>query len=507
MSYKNGKVMNNKPKLTMPEIQYTDAIEAEVVVLGAVLMDSRAMALVRFLQPEAFVVTKHKKLYKAMQDLNEKGQPIDLVTIIDQLRLNGDLGVGADSESAEKVSPAYVAELTSRVGSTANTEFHARIIQQKFIRNKSMDFCAQTIKQIGDETNDPVEVVGNIASFAMQLHDAINQSKGQKTTASAIEDLAFKIEAGEQVINYRPTYTPAALHKTLQGWIDGELCIIGGRPGMGKTAFALDLLIRSAKNGVPCTFYSYEMPRDQILVRLISNLAEVSGSSIAQGKLIEPDRKVAALRARQLGTMPIEVVEGGGMDALDLRADILKKVHEKGVEIVVIDYLQFMPIVRSQSRKSTHDAIGYTVDVLKKVAVEAGICIIVLSQLAKDTDKNPLGRPEMKNLRDSGKIEDYADRVLFVWRPQRYSDFIEIDGQETTTEGKVCIFQGKFRHGDPGDDVWLRAKLAYSKFDDLQDVHERLYKEDDNGYTEAVVVEDTSSFGSSQGPDNYDIPF
>ena len=408
--------MNNQ-LTTQPTHKYKEAAHAEILVLGAIMLDSRAMSLVSFLVPEAFVVIKHKKVFKAMLDLREKGTPIDIATTLDQLILNGDAAIGDVAPDANKVSPLDLTELTSRIGSSANVEYHARIVYSAFISNKALDASFKIVEKAQDPTIGPDELVGDITSLAMQLHESVGHAKGEMNTSDAIFDLVGRIEAGLSLVDYSPIFSGTDLDQVMEGWVESAITVLGGLPGMGKTALALHLLLQSIKNGVPCSFYSYEMPRNQILSRLISNLSGVPYTNIVRGETTKAERVSIAQMASRLQNMPITVKSGNGLDVYALRADVLKDVHQNKTRIVFIDYLDLIP--DSRVGMNTHDAIGIKMKTLKALAKEAKITIVLLCQLEKSTEKQPLARPIQSNLRGSSHIIDAADRIMFIWRPSK----------------------------------------------------------------------------------------
>jgi replicative DNA helicase len=215
------------------------------------------------------------------------------------------------------------------------------------------------------------------------------------------------------------------------------------------------------------------MPTSELMLKFVSNLGEVNTEAFNRG-LNEFEKTCAFAAGHKLKRLPLYLEDGGGMDAIALRSRIVTMVQQFGIKVVFVDYLQLMPYVQGQERKSTLDALGETARLLKSIAKETGVCIVAMSQLSKETEKNRLAKPQLANLRDSGKLEDNADRVLFVWRPIYHGfDTVDYKGGEINTVGKACIIQAKFRHGNIGE-AWTKAELQYSKFSTLENAFERI---------------------------------
>lgn len=436
------------------------ALDIEKAVLGALMVDKDAFSMVsEVLHPETFYDPRHQKIYTAIQTLNMDEKPVDFMTVADQLERQGDL---------ESVGGApYIVELSSRVASSANIEYHAHIIAQKYLARQLIHFASEIETKAFDPTVDVDELMQaaegslfelsrkNMRQDFTQIDPVIKQAVDAITKASANDGGITGIPSG---------YTK--LDEVTSGWQRSDLIIIAGRPAMGKTSFALSLAKNAAVDyKIPIGFFSLEMNNVQLVNRLISNTCRIKGSKILNGQLAPDEWERLDKNLVQLTGAPIYIDDTPGLSVFELRTKARRLVREKGVQIIMIDYLQLMNAngMRFNNRQEEVSTISRS---LKGLAKELYIPIIALSQLNR-TVENREGqgidgkRPQLSDLRESGAIEQDADMVVFVHRPEYYH--ILQDEKGNNLKGMAQIIIAKHRKGATKD-VLLTFKGEYTTF-------------------------------------------
>ena len=439
------------------------APEVERAVLGALMIDKDAYAIVcETLYPESFYEPRHQKIYAAIRDLAMSEKPIDIITVADQLAKSGELeNVGG---------PVYITELSSRVSSSANIEYHARIIAQKFLARQLISFASDVETKALDESTDVDEL--------MQVAEGALFELSQKNMKKDYTQIDPVITAAMAVINKAAenkdglTGVPTGYHKLddiTSGWQESDLVIIAGRPAMGKTSFALSMAKNIAADyHVPMAFFSLEMSNVQLVNRLISNVCEIQGSKILNGQLQPDEWDRMDTRINNLLGAPLFVDDTPGLSVFELRTKARRLVREHGVKIIMIDYLQLMNAngMRFSSRQEEVSTISRS---LKGLAKELNIPILALSQLNRGVESREGmegKRPQLSDLRESGAIEQDADMVLFVHRPEYYHLYEDDHGNDL--RGMAQIIIAKHRKGATGD-VLLTFRGEYTRFENPED--------------------------------------
>ncbi len=439
------------------------ALEVERAVIGALLIDKDAYAVVcEMLYPESFYEPRHKFIYTAVRDLALSERPIDVLTVTDQLAHNGTL--------EEAGGPAYIAEISSRVASSANIDYHARIVAQKYLARQLIQFASDIETKAFDETMDIDELMQHAEGSLFELSQK-NMKKDYTQIDPVIKNSIEIIErAGKNKDGI--TGVPTGYHKLddiTSGWQASDLVIVAGRPAMGKTSFALSLAKNIAADyQIPMAFFSLEMSNVQLVNRLLSNVCEIQGSKILNGQLQPDEWERLDNRVNKLMGSPIYVDDTPGLSVFELRTKARRLVREHGVKIIMIDYLQLMNAngMRFSSRQEEVSTISRS---LKGLAKELDIPIIALSQLNRSVeqrDKDSGKVPQLSDLRESGAIEQDADMVLFVHRPEYYH--IYDDGQGNDMHGKAQIIIAKHRKGATGT-VLLEFRGEYTRFENPED--------------------------------------
>ena len=439
------------------------AIDIEKAVLGALMKDKDAYSVVcDLLNPESFYEPRNQKVYAAIQSLSLSEQPVDILTVAEQLAKNGDL--------EEVGGPAYITELASRVASSAHIEYHARIVAQKSLARQLIHYASLVETKAFDETIDVDELVQEAEGLLFEL-----SQKNMKKDYTSIDPV---IATAVDIINKAASNTdgltgvPTGYHKLddiTSGWQDSDLVIIAGRPAMGKTSFALSMAKNIAADyKVPMAFFSLEMSNVQLVNRLISNVCEIQGSKIMNGQLKPDEWDRLDKRIVNLQGAPLYIDDTPGLSVFELRTKARRLVREHDVKIIMIDYLQLMNAngMRFSSRQEEVSTISRS---LKELAKELNIPILALSQLNRGVESREGlegKRPQLSDLRESGAIEQDADMVLFVHRPEYYRIFQDEHGEDL--HGKAQIIIAKHRKGGLGD-VLLNFRGEYTRFENPED--------------------------------------
>ena len=436
----------------------------EQAVLGALMIDKDAFSIVsEILRPETFYEPRNQKIYQAIQTLNMSERPVDIMTVTEQLKKDGTLeDVGG---------PAYIMDLSSHVASSAHIEYHSRVLAQKFMARQLISFASVIETKAFDETQDVDELMQEAEGSLFELSQKnMRQDYTQidPVVKNAVDILQRAAANTDGLTGISTGYTD--LDDKTSGWQNSDLVIIAGRPAMGKTAFALSLAKNIAiDNRIPVAFFSLEMSNVQLVNRLISNVCEISGKKILNGQLDQEEWKRLDSRLRRLQGAPLYVDDTPGMSIFELRTKARRLVREKGVRIIMIDYLQLMNAngARFGSRQEEVSTISRS---LKGLAKELDIPILALSQLNRGVEGregNEGKRPMLSDLRESGAIEQDADMVCFVHRPEYYRIFQDEHGNDL--HGMAQIIIAKHRKGATGD-VLLNFRGEFTRFQNPQDV-------------------------------------
>ena len=443
-------------------------VDIEKVVLGALMIDKDAFSMIsESLRPETFYEPKHQKIFKAIQTLSMNENPVDIMTVVDELKREGTIDdVGG---------PAYIVDLSSHVASSAHIEYHAKILAQKFLARQLISYASVIETKAFDATVDVDELMQEAEGSLFELSQR-NMKKDyvqiDPVITQAIQILQ-KASANTGGLTGVPTGFQKLDEKT-SGWQSSDLVIIAGRPAMGKTSFALSLAKNIAvDHGVPIAFFSLEMNNVQLVNRLISNVCEVPGNKMLSGQLSPDEWERLDKNIRLLQGSPLYIDDTPGLSIFELRTKARRLVREKGVKIIMIDYLQLMNAngMRFGSRQEEVSKISQS---LKGLAKELDIPILALSQLNRSVESRDNSgnndidskRPQLSDLRESGAIEQDADMVLFVHRPEYYHILTDKNGNDL--RGMAQIIIAKHRKGATGD-ILLTFRGEFTRFQDPVD--------------------------------------
>ena len=427
------------------------------------MKDKDAYAIVcELLYPESFYEKRNQKVYAAIRDLSLAEKPVDILTVSEQLARNGDLD--------EVGGPVYITELASRVSTSANIEYHAHIIAQKFLARQLISFAGDISTKAFDETIDVDDLMQHAEGALFELSQ--KNMKKDYTQIDPVISQAVKVIQDAAKNTDGLTGISSGYHglddKT-SGWQNSDLVIVAGRPAMGKTAFALSMAKNIAADlHQPMAFFSLEMSNQQLINRLLSNVCEIEGKKILNGQLLPDEWDRLDKRVNNLLGAPLYVDDTPGLSVFELRTKARRLVREHGVKIIMIDYLQLMNAngMRFSSRQEEVSTISRS---LKGLAKELDIPIIALSQLNRGVEAREGlegKRPQLSDLRESGAIEQDADMVLFVHRPEYYHIYQDDNGRDL--HGMAQIIIAKHRKGATGD-VLLTFRGEYTRFENPED--------------------------------------
>jgi replicative DNA helicase len=429
------------------------AMDVEAAVLSGMLLEKEAIAkAIEVLDDSAFYKPAHQSIYRAMLALFERSEPVDLITLTEELRRRGEL---------EKIGGEFfLAELTSKVTSAANIEYHAHIVLEKALMRQLITASSSVINKAYNEAED---ALGLLDEAEQSIFD-ISEQRMKKSFVSmnvAVHktmDMLQSIHGKHSGVTGVPSGF-ADLDNLTAGFQPSDLVIIAGRPSQGKTALVLSMARNAAVlHDVPIGMFSLEMSAQQLVMRLMCAEARVDAHKVRTGRLPEDEWKKLSMSVGRLYKAKIFIDDTPALGILELRAKARRLKAEHNIGMVIVDYLQLMQGPRAQSREQEISGISRS---LKALAKELNIPVLALSQLNRSVEARTDKRPALADLRESGAIEQDADVVLFVHRPEMFG--IE-EQQGESTEGLAEIIIGKQRNG-PVDTVKLQFKKEYARFE------------------------------------------
>ncbi|MFB6257684.1 MAG: replicative DNA helicase [Flavobacteriales bacterium] len=448
----------------MQELEYAklppQALDLEEAVLGAMLLEKEAVNdAIDILHPEVFYKDAHCRIFEAIKKIFERSEPIDILTVTNELRSLGQL---------EFVGGAYfISQLTNRVASGANVEYHARIIVQKYLQRQLIRISSQIVKEAYEDTTDVFDLLDKAESDLFQVAEG-NIRKNFDQVGDLVTDVVKGIEEAKDqeggVNGIESGFRQ--LDRITSGWQPSDLIIMAARPGMGKTAFVLSMARNTAvrfQRGVGV--FSLEMSSDQLVQRLIASETELSAESLRKGDLREDEWTQLNNKVDTLMDAPIYIDDTPALSVFELRAKCRRLVAQHEVELIIVDYLQLMTAGGDQGNREQE--ISTISRSLKSIAKELSVPIIALSQLNRTPEtRGGDKRPQLSDLRESGAIEQDADIVSFIYRPEYYG--LEVWEDQTPTQGMAELIVAKHRNGAL-DNVRLRFISRLAKFEDLEE--------------------------------------
>ena len=433
------------------------AVALEESVLGALMLSQEALInAIETLHVEYFYKEEHQAVYRAIRKLFEMSQPVDLLTVVERLRLDGEL---------ETAGGAYaVSKLTENVVSAAHIEYHIRVLSEKFIQREMIRISTETIREAYDETTDVVNLLDQTEQRLMEINDKnfrsdyhpmgdfVGMAMDKIDEAAKKEDGLSGLETGF-----------IGLDRVTAGFQPGTLIILAARPAMGKTACALSMARNMAVDfGKPVAFFSLEMTGDELAMRLISAEAKIPGDVLKKGRLTNEQKERLKRGAQPLQGAPIYIDDTPQLTIFELRAKARRLKQSYDIQMIFIDYLQLMTSGGTDNRNGNREQeISMISRQLKALSKELNIPVLAMSQLSRQVENRVGNKPQLSDLRESGAIEQDADIVIFIYRPEYYK--IDEDAKGSTA-GMADLIIAKHRSGAT-DEVRLRFVKEFARFE------------------------------------------
>ena len=485
------------------------ATDLEEVVLGAMMIDKRGVdEVIDILHPEVFYKKAHQLVFEAIFTLFEKGEPVDLLTVSAKLKKNKTLEiVGGEF---------FLIQLTQKVSSSAHIEFHARIILQKYIQRSLIKISNEIIEDSYDEGTDVFELLDTAESKLYEVTQG-NIKRSSESAQNLVIEAKKRIEeiANKDSLSGIPSGFKK-LDDLTSGWQPSDLIIIAARPGMGKTAFALSMARNVAvEHDIPVAFFSLEMSSVQLITRLISSETGLSSEKLRTGNLAKHEWEQLNVKVKGLEKAPLFIDDTPSLSIFDLRAKARRLSSQHGIKLLMVDYLQLMTAGGSQKGGNREQEISTISRNLKALSKELNIPVIALSQLSRAVEtRGGTKRPLLSDLRESGAIEQDADIVSFIYRPEYYKIDEWDDEDHNPTAGQAEFIVSKHRNGGL-DEIRLKFIGQLGKFEDLEsfdfstEYHSQMNAAaNDDTFKSSPSASPDEAFGSSLNPDEgNDVPF
>jgi len=476
------------------------AVGLEEAVLGAIMLDKDGLpSVIEILKKESFYVPAHQEIYEVMLSLFEKSQPIDLLTVHEMLK---------KIDKIDEVGGInYLMELTNKVASAANVEFHARIVVQKYIQRELIRVSTKTIKDSFEDSLDVFELLDESEKGLFEITDK-NLNTGFERVGVIARKAQDEITAAGQNsdgLTGIPTgFTE--LDKMTSGWQRSDLIILAARPGMGKTAFALSLAQNAANAGKAVAIFSLEMSNLQLVQRLIAMDSEIDSHKLRNGQLEDYEWEKLHASVEKMTDVNIFVDDTPGINIFELRAKCRRLKNNHNIEMILIDYLQLMNAAPNKGRSNREQEISQISRALKGLAKELDVPVISLSQLSRAVEtRGGDKRPQLSDLRESGAIEQDADIVTFIYRP----DYYDLDEDFDAPKDEAEIIISKHRNGSLGS-VKLRFIPQFVKFAEGNFNRFTSPLDDDNAFADpsgGIITRPSKMNEGGDSGSTSDIPF
>ncbi|MBU0559372.1 MAG: replicative DNA helicase [Bacteroidetes bacterium] len=460
-------------KLRAVSKQPPAAPEVEVAVLGAILLDNNsAPGAIEILKPEYFFDPKNKIVFQAISSLYQSNEPIDNVSLYEELKRAGKL--------EECGGASYIGKLSQDISSATNIDYHSRVVLEKWILRKLISTSLEIANSAYEGRDDVFDLLDEAESKIFSISEE-GTKESFTSMDKAVKQALELIEAihSKSLVTFAVPTGYFALDDLLGGFQKSDLIIVAARPSMGKTAFALSVARNAAvESKIPIAFFSLEMSTIQLATRLISAEARINAHSVRTGRFKAEDGAKISRTVHKLSQAQIYIDDTPALSVLAMRAKARRLKAEKNIGLVIVDYLQLMTSgIKVESREREISIISSS---LKALAKELNIPVVALSQLNRVVETTSDKKPMLSHLRESGSIEQDADVVLFLYRPEVYGIAQFYSGEPT--QGVAEVIVGKQRNGPVGD-AKLKFIKDYARFENLDLFH-----------TEMPQIEDRQSY-------------
>ena len=460
------------------------AIELEQAVLGALMLERDAIIDVQeYVKAETFYLEEHRLIFKAIQALSFDMKAIDLYTVTERLK--------AQKELQKVGGAAYLAELTQKVASAAHIEFHAKIIAQKYVQRELIHSATEIERRSYDDEVDVTELIG----FAEQEIFRVSEGNVKRSVQAASDILRKALAQIEEASKTAGEYNGVRsgftdIDAVTLGWQPSDLIIIAARPSMGKTAFVLTMARNMCVElKTPVAFFSLEMSSVQLMNRLIVAETQLNSKDLRTGNLTPAQWTHLESQTVELGRSPLYIDDTPALSVYEFRSKARRLKTQHDIQLIIIDYLQLMTASTPETRGNREQEVSLISRTLKAIAKELNVPIIALSQLSRNVEnRGGSKRPQLSDLRESGAIEQDADVVAFIHRPEYYG--LTTDENNMPTAGMAEIIIAKHRNGEVTD-VPLRFIKEQAKFADA-----------DSSVTAAVVAQG-ANYGREEHYDDF----
>jgi replicative DNA helicase len=454
------------------------AVELEEAVLGALMLEQNSLVdVLDILSVDCFYKESHKVIFKSIIELFSKSEPIDLLTVTQSLRKNGTLEIAGGA--------FYVTELTSKVGSCANIEYHSRIIFEQYLKRELIRISGETQQGSFEDTSDVFDLIGNLENSLMKISTGISSGsvyQGIELVMDSINRIKNKSKQKDGITGITSGYQ--VIDKITGGWQNSDLIILAARPAMGKTDLAINLALNGARNGFKCALFSLEMSKEQLMERALALECDIEREKIKFGTLDSSDwLKISTPNEKTFKNFII--ADEPSLTTISFKSKARRLKIQQKIDMIIIDYLQLM---QSLEKGSTNDKVSDISRTLKLIAKELNIPIIALSQLSRSVEtRGGDKRPMLSDLRDSGAIEQDADIVIFPYRPIYYGISERNDGTDCKQLMEIDFAKNRSGAVDTVDLKYLGKYGKITNFKDLEpfqpikEIPEQSYKFNSNG--------------------------
>lgn len=436
----------------------------ETSILGAIMLEKGAFDIaVEIIKSDCFYVDANKKIFSAMEGLQQRNSPIDIETVFEELKRREEIDLIG--------GPFSLVELSKSVYSTANIEAHCKIIYEKYIQREVIRISGQAIGQAYEDSCDAFDLVDQTEKEISSINNISGKSysKIENAVVSVINNIENLRHTQETLTGIDTGYIE--LNKLTCGWQSPDFIVLAARPSVGKTALALKFAMNAARSGKGVGFFSLEMNQRQLIQRIISAESGLRLENILRGRLSEDEMLVINKTASDFSRYNLMIDDKAAPTIYELR-NKARKMYKDGARLIIIDYLQLMSGIQNGRADNREQEISKISRDIKGLAKELDIPIIALSQLSRDVEKRSgVKMPMLSDLRESGAIEQDADIVMFMYRPEYYS--INVNENGDSMNGETHIKFGKHRNGTL-DTIKLRASLSTQQFYDFTETPKQL---------------------------------